>query len=615
MRMRAEDLLVKAFPQVLACPETLPPGEMPVPWEQPMVRQTIHDCLTEAMDSEGMLEVLKGLRDGTIRRVAVDTAEPSAFAAGILNAMAYAFLDDAPLEERRTQAVIGRRTLDPRMADTLGALDPAAVAKVREEAWPQPEGSEEVHEALLWMGYVTDAEAAASGWPAWLEELRANGRVLHEDDRWRAVEASRDPLAVLRGRLEALGPVFTDAGATPLLAADEAARLIELETQGVVLRCRLEGRQAWCERRLLARIHRYTLEGLRREIEPVTAAELWRFLASWQHAEEGFRLEGPRGIAEVARKLAGFEAPAAAWESGLLAARIEGYKPEWLDQLTLTGELAWGRLWGAGKSPIRSTPVSLVPREDLDMWLAIAASDPSQNAEDAKDPLSTYARSVLEVLDTRGACFTQELERMTRMLPSHVEMGLAQLIGHGLVTCDSFGGLRRLITPPSRRRGVMKRVALTPAGRWSRFRGVSGTVHTPGEAEVEFVARRLIGRYGVVFRRLIERERIPVPWRDLVRVYRLLELRGDVRGGRFVHRFAGEQYALPEAVELMRRLRRRARGAGEIANKADAARAGITPKPRGLHVWAADPLNHAGILTPDPRVSPQERRRVEVLPA
>jgi len=612
MRMRAEDLLVKAFPQVLACPETLPPGEMPVPWEQPMVRQTIHDCLTEAMDSEGMLDVLKGLRDGSIHRVAVDTAEPSAFAAGILNAMPYAFLDDAPLEERRTQAVIGRRTLDPKMADTLGALDPAAVTKVREEAWPQPEDAEEVHEALLWMGYVTDAEALASGWLERLETLRANGRVLHEGGTWRAVEASRDPLVVLRGRLEALGPVFTDDGASPMLLPDEASRLVELETQGVVLRCRLEGRQAWCERRLLARIHRDTLEGLRREIEPVTAAELWRFLACWQHAEEGFRLEGPRGIAEVARKLAGFEAPAASWESGLLAARIEGYHPEWLDQLTLTGELAWGRLWGAGNSPIRSTPVSLVPREDLEMWLALAASDGTPPGD---DPLSTYARTILEVLDTRGACFTQELERMTRLLPSHVEMGLAQLIGHGLVTCDSFGGLRRLITPPSRRRGVMKRVALAPAGRWSRFRGVGGAVHTPGEAEVEFVARRLIGRYGVVFRRLIERERIPVPWRDLVRMYRLLELRGDVRGGRFVHRFTGEQYALPEAVELMRRLRRRARGAGEIANAADAARAEKTPRPRGLHVWAADPLNLAGILTPDARISPLERRRVEVLPA
>jgi ATP-dependent Lhr-like helicase len=661
LRMRAEDLLVQAFPQVLACPETLPPGELPVPWDQPMVRQTIDDCLNEAMDAEGMLDVLARLRDGRIRRVAVDTAEPSAFARGILNAMPYAFLDDAPLEERRARAVMSRRALDPATADTLGALDPAAVERVREEAWPDPASSEELHEALLWMGYATVAEAAASGWLEWLEELRGAGRVRCGDDgRWLAVEAPRDEKAILRGRLEALGPVYVaavgaaptvhngaaalaagdgaaalaagdgaaalaagDGGAPPgrfepVLPASEEPLLLLLEAEGVVLRCRIGGRQAWCERRLLARIHRYTLERLRREIEPLTAADLWRFLACWQHADPAFRLEGPRGVAEVVRKLAGFEIPAGEWESGILAARLNDYRFEWLDHLTLTGEIAWGRLWGTGNMPIRSTPICLLPREDLDAWLALSrAPAPGATPDGA---LSTYARTILETLETRGACFAQELERATRLLPSHLEMGLVQLIGHGLVTCDSFGGLRRLVTPPGRRRGVMKRVPFAPAGRWSRFRATlvaapeAADLAPAGEREAEFVARQLLTRYGVVFRRLLERERIPIPWRDLVRVLRLQELKGDVRGGRFVERFAGEQYALPEAVELMRRLRR-GRGVSRAAG-ALAAPAGRTARrdaaAPGLRVSAADPLNLEGILTPEPRIPAQARRRVEV---
>ena len=658
MRMRAEDLLVRSFPQVLACPETLPPGELPVPWEQPMVRQTIEDCLNEAMDVEGMLEVLRALRDGRIRRVAVDTTEPSAFARGILNAMPYSFLDDAPLEERRARAVMTRRALEPAIADTLGALDPEAVARVREEAWPAPEDVEELHEALLWMGYATGAEAAASGWNAWLDELEAAGRVTHDagagEKRWFAAEASRDPKEVLRGRMEALGPVFTagsasgaraaagDGGATPgadpIVAAGDETLLLALEAEGAVLRCRIEGRQAWCERRLLARIHRYTLERLRREIEPLCAAELWRFLACWQHADPGFRLEGPRGVAEVVRKLAGFEIPAAEWESSVLPARIHDYRPEWLDHLTLTGEIAWGRLWGEGSAPARSAPICLLPREDLDTWLALAAAGvaartpdtitsiadrarggippagakargaEARDAAGADDPLSTYARTILEALGARGASFVQELERATRLLPSHLEMGLVQLIGHGLVTCDSFGGLRRLVTPPSRRRGVMKRAPFAPAGRWSHFRAPALAAHEPSEAEVEFGAGRLLTRYGVIFRRLLERERIALPWRDLARVLRRLELRGEVRGGRFVSLFSGEQFALPEAVELMRRLRR-TRGETSATHAPLAARAA---DPAGLSVSAADPLNLEGILTPAPRISNQSRRRVQV---
>jgi len=614
LRMRAEDALVQAFPQVLACPETLPPGEVPIPWEHPMVRQTIEDCLTEAMDVEGFLELLRGLASGEIERVAVETAEPSAFARGILNAAPYAFLDDAPLEERRTQAVSARRVLDPKTADTLGVLDDAAVARVREQAWPDAESAEEVHEALLWMGYATESEAEESGWTPWLEELKAARRVIEErpadeECRWRAVEAPTDPVAMLRGRLEALGPVVVGGAASvPVLSESAMPHLLALEVEGRVLRCRLEGRQAWCDRRLLARIHRETLDRLRREIEPVTAAEFWRFLACWQHAADGYRLEGPRGVVQAARQLAGFEIPAAAWEADVLPSRIQGYRAEWLDQVTLSGELAWGRLWGGGRSPIRSTPVSLLPREELDVWLSLAPPSGAAVAGEAPE-VSTYADLVLSILMSRGPSFAQDIARHTGLLPSHVEAGLAELIGLGLTTCDSWSGLRRLITPVSRRRGVMKRVPFAPPGRWTGLRSLAcGGASGPGdarrgdaafaraaEADAEFIARRLLGRYGVVFRRLLDRERLPVAWRDLVRVYRLWELRGDVRGGRFVQRFAGEQYAVPEAVDLLRRLRRSESGSGA-----------------GVKISAADPLNLDGILTPEPRISSQTRRRVLV---
>ena len=596
LRMRAEDLLIQAFPQVLACPETLPSGDLPIPWEHPIVRQTIEDCLHEAMDFDGFLAMLERLRSGAIRRVAVDTAEPSAFARGILNATPYAFLDDAPLEERRTQAVISRRYLDPDTADTLGALDRDAVARVREDAWPDPRDAEEVHEALGWMGYVSDAEARASGWLDWLDTLRDAERVSVRGDLWRAAENDGDPKNALRGRLEALGPVVVEGdreivplgegrwGEIPALPRSAEPLLLALENEGVVLRCRLGGRDAWCERRLLARIRRDTLDRLRKEIEPAAAAEFWRFLASWQHVDESKRLEGPGGVLEVVRQLAGFEVPASRWESGVLPARVRGYRQEWLDELTLTGEVAWGRLWSTGDSPIRTTPVCLFPREQMDSWLALAG--PEETAS-----LGTYGQAVLAALDARGAVFTRDLERASGLLPEHFEAGLSQLVARGIVTCDSYGGLRRLLGTPSKRRGAMKRATLFTPGRWSRLRA-GGAM--PSSAE--FVAARLLERYGVMFRQLLERERVPVPWRDLVRVYRRLELRGEIRGGRFVQRFSGEQFGRPEAVELLRRLRR--------------TRAGI--EPGELWVSAADPLNLDGILTPESRVPAQAKKRVLV---
>jgi ATP-dependent helicase Lhr and Lhr-like helicase len=577
LRMRADDLLAQAFPQVLACGETLPPGDLPIPWEHPIVRQTIEDCLGEAMDVEGLLEVLRGLRSGRIRRVAIDTAAPSPFALGILNAMPYAFLDDAPLEERRTQAVLSRRGLDPKTADALGALDPAAVERVRAEAWPQPESAEELHETLLWIGYVTGEEAVRSGWEGWLSDLRAAGRVMNDRERWRAVDGPDDPASVLRGRLEALGPVFF----TPA----EEPHLLTLESEGAVLRCRLEGREAWCDRRLLARIHRHTLDRLRAEIEPVSAASFWRFVSRWQHLDDAYRLDGPHGVVEIVRQLAGFEIPAAAWEAGVLSSRVRGYRPDWLDQVTLAGEVVWGRLWGAGSGSVRTTPICLLPREHLPRWLSLSARDPAGE----RASLPAHASAVYAALETRGALFTQELERMVEPIPSFLETGLADLIGRGLVTCDSWSGLRRLLKRPSKRRRAAAAPLLVPAGRWSLLRPARPASPSPAEdredADAEFMARQLLSRYGIVFRRLLARERAPVPWRDLIRALRQMELRAEVRGGRFVGGFSGEQYALPQAVDLLRRTRRSLR-------------------PAPLHVAAGDPLNLQGILTPGERIPP-----------
>ena len=567
LRMRANDLLVTAFPEVIACPETLSGGPIEVPMDHPIVRQTIEDCLTEAMDVGGFLEVLRGLRDGSIERLAVDTVEPSAFARGILSSQPYTFLDDAPLEERRTQAVISRRFLDSKSSDELGDLDPDAIARVKEEAWPSPEDAEEVHEALLWMGYATVEEGRA--WQPWLDALASAGRVAREADRWFAAEAPRDPKAVLRGRMEAVGPIESD---DPVMA--------ELEAEGAVLRTRIAGRQAWCNRRLLARIHRYTLDRLRKEIEPVSAAQFLRFLACWQHVDPEHRVEGPRGVAEILDRLAGFEIPAAAWEGSVLPARVRGYRRDWLDQLTLSGEFAWGRLWGSGSSPSRRTPICLVRREHLEDWIALAAQEP------AKEPTGA-ALEVSEALAARGAVFLQELSRAVRMPPAFLEAGLSDLIALGRVTCDSFGGLRWLIVPASKRRA-----GGFPGGRWSLLRREAAA-----PASAEFVARRLLQRTGVVFRKTLTREKQPLPWREVARVLRTLEARGEVRGGRFVAGFDGEQYALPEAVTMLRSLRRRGDSGDEVS---------------AVVVSAADPLNFRGILTPDERIAPTTRRQVLV---
>jgi ATP-dependent Lhr-like helicase len=581
MRMRAGDLLCQAFPAAVACPENLPAGDLPIPMEHPLVRQTIEDCLTEATDVDGLIEVLKGIRNGTIETLAIDTPEPSAFARGILNSQAYTFLDDAPLEERRTQAVLSRRGRDPNSLDNLGALDPVAVERVRQEAWPQPESLEEVHDALLWMGFVKDTEAAA--WRDWLHQLADQHRVRHEDGKWFAVDGLTAPKKILLGRLEALGPVFEEDAAADF-GGELRALLLELEHEGAILRTRLDGRTAWCERRLLARIHRYTLDKLRQEIEPVSASQFLQFLTRWQHVDSGHQLEGPRGVADVLRQLAGCELPVWAWESHVLPARVRDFQRQWLDDITLSGEFAWGRMWGGASSSIRITPIAFVPRDDLDLWLAMTEPPPT-------DGLSGPANDLLKPLCANGAMFPQNLQKAANLVPAHMEMGLADLVARGFITCDSFAAVRQMITPPSRRRA-----ALRPVGRWSCFRAQAQSAAAPAvdpEKVQALAAAQLLRRTGVVFRRMLERERIPITWSSLTRIYRRMELRGEVRGGRFVAGFAGEQFALPSAVELLRHLRRTGEG-------------------HAVSVASVDPLNFQGILTPEKRLVPSPKLHVRV---
>jgi len=623
-RMDAEDLVAAVFPDQLACPENLV-GDREIP-DHPLVQQTIADCLLEAMDFPGLKRVLEGMEAGRFTLVARDTTEPSPLAHEVINAKPYAFLDDAPLEERRTQAVITRRGLDVKTAEELGKLDQAAIDRVKAEAWPDVGSTDELHDALLVAGALTSAECGVRNaeWKGYFEELVTAGRagVLQTESKlWVAAERlpmleaafpgarcepapsvpERDRAKVwtredalrelVRGRLEAVGPTTAAEVARSLGVAvgDVDFALGALEHEGFVLRGRFTPGVAeleWCERRLLARIHRYTLDRLRKEIEPVTAADFMRFLLRWQRAAPDARAEGPEGLAAVLELLDGYEIPAGAWEADVLPARLGEYDPLWLDGLCLSGEIAWGRLSPAAPSnghkggPIRTTPIALFRRERGAVWRSLTVPpDPAQL------PLSHSARAALDALDERGASFFGDLVNATGLLRTEVEKGLGELVAWGLVTSDSFAGLRALLVPSDRRRpigGFRRRGHVAPfgvemAGRWSRVRPPAPL---PEEAVAEAVAWQLLRRYGVVFRRVVTRETLLTPWRDILRVYRRLEARGEIRGGRFVGGFSGEQYALPEAVGLLRSVRRE--------------------EPRGelVAVSGADPLNLAGIVTP-----------------
>jgi ATP-dependent Lhr-like helicase len=674
-RMNAEDLLASVFPDQVACAENLP-GEIEIP-DHPLVRQTIRDCLEDAMDIDRFEAMLRRLESGDIRVVARDLTEPSPLALEALNARPYAYLDDAPLEERRTQAVMSRRWLDPESAADLGKLDPQAIARVRAEAWPDATTADELHDALSWLTFITDAERQRNAaWPQLMNALAGAGRVVSVSTAaqssastpavaesplaptlpspggersaplWVATErralfepgpvSDESLVEIVRGRLEGLGPVTAAAigNSLALPASRINIALAALEAEGFAMRGRFSPGVAqeagaaqepaesletgaarnsavfqdeWCERRLLARIHRYTVKRLRAEIEPVQPRDFLRYLCEWQRVLPESRMQGSDALAAVLTQLEGFEAPAGAWETEIIPSRIPTYEPQWLDEHCRAGRFIWTRLAarttpqasalladaerGRGVSPIRSTPIALLARRNVPLWAAFTdQSDPAH--------LTSRARAVADFIREHGASFFDEIAEHAGMLPVEVEDALAELVALGMVNSDSFAGLRVLLLP-SGRRGKSnsyvtrhkRRLALfgmADAGRWALVRRPTegaGASSRRDEA-VEQIVRTLLRRWGVIFWKLLGREAdwLP-PWRDLLMCCRRLEARGEIRGGRFVAGFSGEQYATPEAIGLLRDIRR---------------------KPHSQHyvsLSAADPLNLIGIITPGARLA------------
>ncbi|MFC5579125.1 DEAD/DEAH box helicase [Lysobacter niabensis] len=677
-RMKSEDLLATVFPDQVACQENIV-GEREVP-DHPLVAQTLDDCLHEAMDTEGWLALLRRIESGEVEVVARDLTAPSPFAAEALNARPYAFLDDAPLEERRTQAVMARRYADADSADDLGRLDPAAIDDVREQAWPQVRNADEMHDALMGLGFVTQDEAEAHAWTDWLRRLANDHRAtrlspspsgravgVRKDSGetpssgatprslpkgegsalWFAAErlpqasllhpgATRAPtieapaefaretwtregalVELLRSRLTGLGPTPVAAlvAAFALPPSDIALALLTLESEGYVMRGRFSPdaiEEEWCERHLLARIHRYTIGKLRREIEPVEPRDFMRFLFDWQRVSKAARVSGPEALAGVLAQLEGFEAPAAAWEGELLPARVNDYSISWLDDLCTAGRIAWTRLRGATSdsgstrtAPVRATPIVLLPRRHLAQWTPLTA-----NSLDDGPALSSRAQRVADFLKDHGASFFDELVAGAHLLQTELEDALAELVARGRVTCDSYAGLRALLVPQSKRPSAFGRrgrrsalLGIEDAGRWTLTRRAPTPAPDANDAQkqkaaataesIEHIARTLLRRYGVVSWRLLDREApwLP-PWRDLLRVFHRLEARGEIRGGRFIAGLAGEQFALPEAITVMRQVRKRAVDGEWVA------------------LSALDPLNLVGTVVAGAKVPRQLGARV-----
>jgi ATP-dependent Lhr-like helicase len=584
-RMRAEDLLASCFPDAAACGENLT-GPMRVP-DHVLVRETIDNCLREAMDLDGLLAVLGRVERGEIRTVAVDTPEPSQFCHEILNANPYAFLDDAPLEERRTRAVAMRRTVAG--DGELGILDPAAIAEVTEQVWPLVRDADELHDALTTLVLLPPVPE----WTAWYEALAADRRAttlaVEGTTFWTCAErldlarvaypeavalpdiaavAQAQPVPerredafseILRGWFESSGPA-TPAELAERFAVDAGTieiALIRLETEGQLLRGRFRGEhEEWCNRRVLARIHRLTIGTLRSEIEPVSTAQFAHFLQRWQHVAPASRLHGIDGTLHVIRQLEGYEIPAAAWEATVLPLRVAGYRREFLDKLCYSGDVMWGRLsthpaLGAQRDderrrrirPTKLAPISLFTRDDAPTLVARNAFD--------RDALSPAALDVYEAIERSGAPFFADIVRATKRLPAEVEEALWQLAAAGLITADGFDALRAL-TDRKRRLGEKghRSRPRSSSGRWTALRGEIERV------DAETFARKVLARWGVVFRDVVAREVLAPRWRELLAALRRMEARGEIRGGRFVAGYVGEQFALPEAIDALRAVRR-----------------------------------------------------------
>ncbi|HKD91414.1 MAG TPA: hypothetical protein VKB56_05905, partial [Terriglobales bacterium] len=667
-RTRSADLLASVFPDAAACQENVD-GPIQVP-DHPLIREVMKDIFHEALDLDGLKQVLRQISSGEIKCLAVDTPVPSVFSHEILNANPYAYLDDAPLEERRARAVEMRRVLPESVLNEVGALDPAAIEQVRTDAWPDVRDADELADALLTFIAIPEEKSTTEtgedrgigisghrdiGTPDLFEQLEASRRATKAtllmsgaqplgpatrarvardgvevpsaaafwvsaekiktfkaiypqaefEDQLPQVETAAplydDALkAMLTGWLSHLGPVTASTlGEMLYLPASEIEKgLLRIESTGLILRgnfTRTTQETEWCERRLLARIHRLTLGSLRKQIEPVTAAVFMRWLLRWQHVAPGSQVRDEHGSLEVLRQLQGFEIPASAWERQILVRRISNYDPKFLDQLSLTGAVGWGRLSphpamldDSSVGTRRVVPTSVAPitffvRDEAE-WMALPNIRAAhRDLESQASGLSPAAHAVLTFLRSRGASFFADIVRGTDKLKAEVETGLWELVAAGLVTADGFDNLRALIDP-KRRSGQGSGRSSRPrhsAGRWSLLHPLDGS---EGNEAVEAVCRVLLARYGVVFRELLARESILPRWRELVMAFRRLEDRGEIRGGRFVSGFIGEQFALPIAVESVRAMK------------------SIQPSGDTITISAADPLNLAGIVVPGERV-------------
>ena len=624
-RMDAEDLVAHVFPDQIACFENIQ-GKREVP-DHPLVNQTILDCLTEAMDIGELTELLIGIEEDRFELIAKDLREPSPFAQEIINARPYAFLDDAPFEERRTNAIKNRSWLDPAEAGNLAVLDPEAIRRVSDEAWPQVTNVEELHDALLTLGYITAEEIKRHSYARFLPELSDQNRVtevksvgvhlwiaaeripcfivLYPDaslsvtnlpdtctrKQWQLEDACRE---VVRGRLEGLGPVTASqlVHETSWAPAQVQQALVALEIEGYAFQGNFAPTGAadpaiqWCERRLLQRIHRYTIDVHRKAVKPVSLQSYTRFLfdlhqiqpQSVEATQEFPRdtIDGQTALQSVLGIMDGIAAPAVAWEADIIPARIKNYDPNWLDVMCISGRTIWGRLSAApGRTdgearkagPVKTTPIVLASRENLDIWqiLATTSGDSEANTQPGHD-----AAILAQHLHLRGASFFSEIQRHTGLLRAQLETGLGELVSLGMVSSDSFTGLRALLTPadrkPGRKSGRSRRAmfGIEDAGRWAllhqppanRAENQIDSESMLDNEELERLVRIYLQRWGVVFRRVLEREAFAPPWRVLVRVLRRMELQGKIRGGRFIAGVGGEQFAYPETIDSLRRISR-----------------------------------------------------------
>ena len=559
------------------------------------------------MDCEHLQRLLEQIQSGAIQVHAVSTPEPSSLAQEVLAASPYAFLDDAPLQERRAQAVYHRRAFEPFQNTDIGFLDEGILQEVLEEAQPRVRSADELHDLLLTAGCLKARQD--SPYTDWFEELVGDGRVallrlaegqevwvpterLYEASMlWekavvipsvKALDTDADASEAVQnfvlGLMELHAPMTAEEVASHLYItlADAESALIALEGRGALLRGNFtqstSGSKQWCHRGILAKVYRKTVSHLRAEISPVTQADYVRFLFAWQKAAPAYQVAGQDGLLAVLKQLSGFALQAAAWESDVLPVRVKDFSPTMLDLLCMTGQVQWFRAVGSKSAPIRSTAITLCVREHCDLF-----SNGGQ-----QEGLSAVAEEVLDVLTTRGASFLHELENSCNLLPTQIESALQELVSLGIVTSDGFAGLRFLLTPVDKRRKRHSTQAhLNAIGRWSIL--ARGQEHDD-EANIR-LAKLVLARYGVICRRVLAREPNLPPWRDLVRIFWDMELRGEVRGGRFIAGVPGEQFGLPEAVGLLRRIRR---------DKT------LCAEPVGLS--AADPLNLAGIVGPGARL-------------